>query len=523
MAWSDAPSARLHLRRSKKVTIQPPAKLKAGQTNNKQAQPINLRSSSATLPTVKAKGLALNQVDAADEYAKCLISPYDHATRVPTAYSNQSSLLKTRRTFDVSVGDLSAGREFAFFVQPKLGDPSSPACYQIGLVNMSLENPDLTESSSYRKYDQTGSSLPLDPNSPWITQGTPKAIGIRNSGAAFSSQVYPLRGATNWNIPVAGGQVPLTYGATWSQADGQEGGVGCSLLTVPPGSYLYTVRTVTSAVSITAIPYPPSLRRGNIMDASVGTTTLLYSTAAGHTQQVAQYAMNITEFDKIVLLKAATETANVTDMIITMVPLCSPGVSWSSDFGLTEAIRPVGMSVLTTCLMSKMYAGGQIQSAMLTGSSKDKIFSGNWLGPTGFNNIEGYFTGNFDEGNYMWWRPFSPEDIQFKGIAQANQYEYPTMLVKGKIPPVPGELASAVLCQVTVEFVYEILQNTQLLERKKVVGSTELYESSLRAVQRIPYASENPKHSDLLKKVNKVLDTGAKVLPILRELGGWFL
>lgn len=440
-----------------------------------------------------------------------MISPYDHATRIPTAYSNKSSLLKTRRTFDVSVSDLSAEREFAFFVQPKLGDPSSPSKYQVGLVNLSIVNPDLTEPSSYRKFDNTGSSLPLDPNSPWITQGAPKAIGV--SAQPVTSQFYPLRGMTDWTP--SGRR--FTYGANPTQQDGTGPNVDNSLLTVPPGSYLTIVRTTTSAVSTTVQPARLKIVAGRD-DPTTGTVELLQSDVVGHTNQENVYAVEITDFDKLAVTKNLTETANLSTLVIIMVPLCSPNIAWSSDYGLTEMVRPVGMSVLTTCVLSNMYAGGQIQQAMLTGSSYDKLFGVNWLGPTGFNNIEGYFTGNLSEGGYQWWRPCSVEDIQFKSVSDANAYEYPVMLVKGKAPPVPGESANAVICQVTVEFVYEILQNSQLLERKRTVGSTELYESALRAIQGVPYASENPKHSSLLKQVNQVLDTGAKLLPFLSFL-----
>lgn len=477
----------------------------------------NKVSTGTSTNIIRSRERALASVESAEEYARCLISPYDHATRIPTAYSNRSSLLKTRRTFDISAGDLSTGREFAFFVQPKLGDPSSPSGYQVGLVNMSLANPDLTNLSSYRKYDQTGASLPLDPNSPWITQGNPRAYGIRQNSAI--NQTYPFIGASNFTV--GGGQI--TYGGSWQVVQGT-GPLGPStLLTLAPGSYLIAIHSRTSANSIEAIPLIANVIPGAAMDDTVGYVKLVYSTPAGVQSQVVQYAVNVTEFDRIALSKAVLETTNFTDMLLIATPLCSPEVSWSSDYGLTEQVRPVGMSVLTTCVLSKMYAGGQIQSAMMSGSSKDKVFSGSWLGPTGFNNVEGYFTGNLEEGNYMWWRPFSQMDIQFKAIAEANKYEYPIMLVKGKVPPVPAEAGSPVICQVTVEFVYEILQNSQLLERKRQVGSTEQYESALRAVQKIPYASENPKHSDLLKKVNKVLDTGGKLLPLFKEISGWFL
>lgn len=476
-----------------------------------------LKVRASTIQPALKKGVAQRdmEVHAAEEYAKCLVSPYDHATRVPTAYNNLSSLLRTRRTFDVLVSHLGANkREFAFFVQPKLGDPSTPKGFQIGLVDFSKNPVDLTVPSGYQLFDGSGVSLPLDPNAPYITQAPPSALGWQKPDNI--TQTDPLADVQ----PLIINGEKFTYGIDPIQPVANPAAQLGSLLTVPAGSYLLTIKTTTGATSTNASPLGISVIAGNGSDSNVGFVKNIMLDVPGHTTQANSWALNVTEFDKIRIVKAATEASVINSIQLMLVPLCSPAITWSSNYGLTEEIRPVGMSVLTTCVVQAMNAGGTIQSALLAGSSSDKVFDGSWLGPTGLNSIQGYFAGNFKEGNYMWWRPYSPADIQFKSVENANKYEYPMFLVRGS-PTVPSDATpETVVARVTVEFVYEITQNSQLLERKELVGSTELYESALRAVKGLPYASENPKHSSLLKQVNSVLDTGAKFLPFLSAMFG---
>lgn len=448
-----------------------------------------------------------HQLDA-EEYARCLVSPYDHATRIPTAYANKSSLLRTKRTFAITGEQLSAQREFAFFVQPKLGDPSRPDRFQVGLINMSLPQRNLNDVSSYVQYDDTGKSLALDPNSPWITQGIPRALGLRN--ATVTTQTNPLQGALPWE---PSGK-KFTYGMPGMRFQALPTAAG-SRLTINAGTYLATVRSTSASA-------PSVLQHLNLSrvlpDGSYsasGITLLMDNGVAASVEQFSQWAITIHEGEYLRVYSRDT-AVNLQSFILDLVPLTSPAVAWSPDYGLCETVRPVGMSVLSTCALPPLTAGGIIQSAMLVGASGDKVFDGTWLEANGFSDVDGYFSGPLETGNYMWWRPMQEADLNFRNVGDANAHQYPQMLIKGFVA---SDVApSATVMSITIEFVYEIQHNSQLLDRKKRTGSTVVYESALTAISNVPYASENPEHSSLLKQVNRILDTGSRLIPFFTAM-----
>jgi hypothetical protein len=403
--------------------------------------------------------------------------------------------------------------KFAFFVQPKIGSPTSPFSYQIGLVDFSVtDTPSLVDPASYIAVDNGGESFALDPNAPWITQSKPKAYGLTVPTPTFAR---PLNGIVDTQYTVQG--VPnqtMTYGPKSYVVPGLTGN---DILRIPAGSYLLTLKTTTAAASI-AVPVQVSVVRANSEDANVGYATRITTAEASHTVQNNTFAVLLTELDGINFAWAngITDATKASSMEIVITPLCSPKLAWSSNYGLTESVRPVGCSVLTTCVLSNLYKGGIIRADLFPSESKDKLLEGNWLLEGQFSGKRDVYTGNLAYGNYIWWRPDNLQCVEFKSVDEANETEYPIMVITGDVPA--GITDKTAVCNVTVEFVYEILNNTQLLESKKVSGSTAAYEAGLRAVQNVPVHTENPEHSSLLKDIGGIMHEGAKFLPLLSFL-----
>lgn len=451
------------------------------------------------------------------KYAKCLVFPKDNACRVPTAYNNHSALIATKRTFPIKLQTRNnvVDNRFAFYVQPKIGDPSDPGRFQIAQVDFSKgEYPDLTNPANYIGLDDSGASLAIDPNAPWITQSRPSAYGIDVSAPTFAN---PLANAANHNYTVGGKSTVLTYGPQWFTVLGSV--AGTNDLVIPPGSYLLSIRTTFESPIPDGTPLRLAIVRGT-KDDNVGVSTRLMSGAPSRAAQDNTWAILLTDADVIRLnWDPATMGGGINPSRVEIIatPLCSPAVSWSSNYGLAEQVRVVGMSVLTTCVLTDLKAGGTITADVFPASSKDKIMTGTWLRPGGLSSgAPHYFTGNLKEGNYCWWRPFSENDIEFMEVDVANSYEFPTIMVKGNCPDGTG--GSDTVVNVTVEFVYEVLHNTQLLEGKKSDGSTAIYEAALRALEGVKSTSENPEHSSLLKDIGKIMHEGAKFLPLIGML-----
>lgn len=456
----------------------------------------------------------------AENYAKCMLFPYSHASRVPTAYNNKSALIKTRRTFDLTLAtrDGVVDPRFAFFVQPKIGDPSHPFAYQIGLVDYSKgANPDLRNPQSYVNIDSGGNSFALDPNSPWITQSKPKAYGLvaypLTTDNTPLSLANPLVGLSDQLFTVNGQQVTYTYGPDWFLLNAHP--VNKSRLELPEGTYQVSMTCTFAAASNLTMPLGLEVVRG-LNDIDIGTATRLKTGATGNTVMTNVWSVSLTEGDELQFPWDGTIVgggSRPTSIELLVTPLCSPNVVWSSNFGLTEGIRPVGCSVLTTCVLPNLTKGGIIKADLFPSMSQDKLLEGAWITKGAFDGNRDFYTGNLSEGNYIWWKPDNTACLDFYSVDVANMHQYPIMCVVGRAPA--SATAEDIVAEVTVEFVYEILNNTQLLESKKVLGATDLYEAGLRALANVPQHSENPEHSSLLGDIGKIMHEGAKFLPLL--------
>lgn len=146
----------------------------------------------------------------------------------------------------------------------------------------------------------------------------------------------------------------------------------------------------------------------------------------------------------------------------------------------------------------------------------DKIFSNNqdpWILYENLGDYSGSHRTTVKKGSYVWWAPSSPKDTWFRGVAEANSYQYPMLMVAGQ-----ADKAAGTALTVEIEFVYEVLTASQLFERKKEVGSDSIVDQALVAVSDMQHVTENPKHDSLLKDVAKVIGAAAGFVPLLSTI-----
>lgn len=499
------------------------SRLAANMNNAPGGGKTSLKNSSAQV-NVKIKGLSQpeqhgetkkkDKADTADDYAKCLLFPYENAVRVPTAYSNKSSLLRSRRTFVIDSNALGSSGNFAFFVQPKLGDPSSPDRFQVGLLKSPSEDTDLSNPASYIDVDTSGSSLSMDPNARWITQGTQGLIAIRNGDGV----VDPNSPLSNY-AQIRNGNRALDFALQYEVLPPPMG-EGGNIIRIPPGAYLVSFALSSAGSSVNA---PYALRVLNSDRVTFADATNVYI-IGDFTDSSIAWLVRVNPGQSLWLAPVVQPTS-VDNWRMAIAPSCSPAQAWSMEYGLTEAIRPVGLSVLTTNLLPDMTAGGLIESALLSELAMDKVMNpSQWLTPTGLASLGEHYRGNLKRGNYTWWRPFQVDELKFRSIDEHNKFEYPLILVRGNVPKPSDLMAGQGIVAVTVEFVYEIMQNTQMLERKSSFGTTQKLEEALGLLSKVGSSTSNDSHGNLLKKVNHAVDTGVKLAPMLTALGetfGW--
>jgi len=484
----------------------------------------SLRSDVANLDLTNPSGsVVVPDSELAERYAKCLVFPYDNACGLPDNALSQSHVFRTRKTFTVSVPNTEAsgaGRgRFAFFVQPKLGDPADPQKFKIGRVNFSNGIPiNLQNPSVYDSLSAQATSLAVDPNAPVLTQPSPFAIAIRNTSVP-AYPAPPFQGGGDWN-PSA--NLPFTYNSTYSLADGIDTWSSYSILRPGfSGSCMIVVYTKTNNTAASSRPVELSLAKVNSTDTTLGVLVPIFSEGTGEKVQAASYALALTPGDAL-RFKTVNSTDSLSSIWVTVTPLWTPNYALDMNYGMIEKIRPVGLSVLTTSIASSLTNGGTISATLTPGAALDKVFTtpGVWLRSEDMSYWNTYYTGDLKQGSYVWWKPADDLDRQFRSVEEMNAYQYPVILVSGQVSSDALASGSATLTpiQVTVEFVYEISQNTQLFPDTRQVGSSAAVTLASKAVHKLTNLTENPKHSTLLSDVAKVIDSGAKFLPFLMSI-----
>jgi len=457
----------------------------------------------------------------AEKYAKCLIFPYDNYTFIPDSNLARSSLFRTKRTFTVNVPvDPAAGDaagHFAFFVQPKLGDAGDPKQFQVGVLNLNTGYPkNLWDPANYVLRPNPVTTLPLDTNSSILTQPRPSCAAVNVPIPQTTGP--PLVGWVDYQ-PVAGKQ--FSFNSNLDIYSGSGTWQNDSIMKIASGSYLLVVSTETVGAATVAAPLTVTISATGPNDFP-GSSTLLNSEGLGVTKQTQIYSIAVTPNDSIRFSRATALPADVpTKIVIFVTPLFSPNYNLTEDYGMIERIRPVGLSVLTSCVMSQVKASGTIASTLTQPGQADKIFGSGasyWANVDGICSMDEYFRGPLAKGSYTWWKPAGPLDRDFYTVEEHNAREYPMILVAGNLGDIDGVGVSEAPIQVTVEFVYEVCQNTQLFEERHFTGSQVLVDAAMQGVGRLSSMTENPEHSSLLGDIANIMEQGSKFLPLLAFL-----
>jgi hypothetical protein len=482
---------------------------------SRQSKMVNsLNFSSGVGSNPKAESLNLIK-----KYARCLVAPYDNPAYVPTAQNTRSSIIRSRKVYDISVPltGANAGR-FAMFIQPKLGSPDRPDHYQVGSLDMDklVGEVSLMDPSVYTDVGL----LSLDSNSPYVTQRAPCALGLSQTVFDHATNVNLLYNLQPWS-PVV--DKPFTFNMDYSQRIISTV-TAISTLTVAAGSYLMAIFTTTTAASTAQRTYTPTIVAGVNNDEVAGSLTTLFESGVNSTGQIALYSVLITPNDSIRLAYTGSSTPTLARVV--MVPLTTPLYQWSSDFGMVEQVRPVGQSVLFTSTLSAINDSGNVHTAITSDGSKDKVFSNNaqnWTKDgSSLSAMDPYQSGLVKTGAYSWWCPRSPGDFEFKSVEAHNDHQYPTILMVGNIGSIPAAGSSNIIGRVVIESVFEIQHNAQLLDKKMVGGSTAMVEAGQAIVKKLPQLTENPTHGDLLKSIGSGVKTVADMAELAAKFAGLF-
>lgn len=445
--------------------------------------------------------------DLAKKYSKCLLLPYDNAMRIPDGNATRTSLIKARRKIQVPFPTHNDDPvyKFSMVAQPKLGKVDDPSHYQIGFVDYSKgPNPDLSSHTSWR-HVVDDVDVALDTNAKWLTSS--------NCGGSLYRiwpddpvivQPRPLEDF-EWLLAGPNDDVPVKDPAFVArEASYNSGGIQGSKITLPTGGYGIGLRFSGTA---TANPTPFRLYKAGTSGApqvlsARFTVGVISATLAW--QQYAQYYVLMSPGDYLILEDITPMNA----VTLAVTPSNSPNLTYNINTGVIEKIRPVAMSVLTTCNASSLANGGTVSTTIASADSGDKIFDANaqWNSTAGITNFPHYYTGPVKHGCYTWWRPATDEDSFFRDVDNHSEYQFPTVLVHADMQPVNGEAVTHGAITVTIETVFEIIHNSQLFESELSSYSRDALPLARTACAMMPVAFKNDTHiANILSGIGGVL------------------
>lgn len=439
-------------------------------------------------------------------YAQCLVEPCKYATRVPEAAPVASSLVKTRRVFNVpmTLNEAQNSYIFAGCFRPKFGRTGQQHTYQAAFVDFTNgDNPNLAIHSNWR-HVIGGTDVALDPN-----------MGILVNQAAFSAiygitrpimppdpapplaDVVLLR-QNGHNMSTNSNSVEIRNNALNSR----------SAVYVPAGNWTFTIQTLlevdvlvtdpivvnivspTGSRSISAFPESPDAPN-----------------PGAPRQYYASYSVTIKPDEYITFTSNETAETKFQNVNFTINSASFPGINDSPDYGIVEAVRPVAMSVLATCTTSQIAAGGMTAIMLSPENFDDKIYSEKaiWKTVAGLTSYreENSAANPFLQGSYCWWKPVTSSVTQWTTPSESLNIETPAILLAGNCPAILGGGIPSMT--ITLECVFEISHGSQLLERDRNASDSVTRERALNAVAGVVCATENPGHHGLIKDVGSLL------------------
>lgn len=513
---------------------------------------------------------------ASKQYLEMLLNPFEKdAVRLPDDTMSATALYKSVVSFDLQVNIPDSGysqanpASFSYLVQPKLGSTVTPNNYKIALLDTSKGWPaTYTDPSSYVAM-VNGLDPRVDPNAVALT-GLPvgSATIIGTMGTTNSNDVYHfVKDTDSYHLKVYNNNSNVTV------VNGSKQGIYCA-----SGVYRNTINICTPQSWFSVIPAAWSAKNGRIgvkvrvMDASL-TTTLdeinyhIEPSGPGLVSYAYTPGNNGTYLvlDNIVAnIDLSTYQAGIAQslsclssaVVITFGFNCTGGVvlvpefsiptvsnnsteyleyyhtidtaiypqwqSTSQNSGAVSSIRPIAMSVLSTCTAPALVQGGNITGALLPPGKVGEYFVPSTYTYELYNqlnsaNFANKCTGALSSGNYTVWRQFDQNDYIFRTPSDANDYQYPAIVVSGNLSNTGTQLSPGnyTIGRVIVTTVFEFTTDSNLFPVAVIKGNTVQRDEVRSALMGKNLSMENPLHWGTVKNYfKKGVRLAEKAIPV---------
>lgn len=419
--------------------------------------------------------------------------PAIYQSRIPDGFKKKTALYHSRKIFEVKVGE-AGNLDFAFLVQPKLGNFGDPSEFQVALVKQdALLNPQDYDFEDVEAYELGGitdsTSLAVDSNFTALTSapvGSSVILGV--SGWTPARPWGTNTSLNNWNLSMV-----------------DDSGTNTKFI-FPPGNYFVLLHVGgTGLTAASGSVYNISMPDGGTWENE--TFEVLTGTSPNATVSMKGIIVNATESGDRLQISCNATTIGFAQMRI--YPMQEEGMTAPIDAGYVGSLRPTAMSVLTTYTGPTLTDGGNIASALIPGSAvKSNFLTNSPQDPGSFRTWQAIATlteaehdGRLSKGAYTTWTQEEDVDFDFFTPSKQNLWPYNAIVVAGTFNPGSGSLdPNTVIARVEVDIQFEIRTPKNLIEKEYCVGSQACIDSANQMALNIPFSMENETHMEKFKR-----------------------
>lgn len=498
------------------------------------------------------------------EYLKLALYPETASIMyggMPDELTQPSNTYRSVREFDLKVnadGTDNSGR-FSFAVQPIFGSHSSPEEFQTGIVDTTNGWP--TNFGALGSYETSNANADprVDPNAEFFTTGScgqyydPRVTSNYTfyQNGDYDGALFQPTGSPQINtLGVVAGTSPLTL---TFETSGLFTLTNAYPLNVPVGVFdLHPVLINIGTFGAVILPGQSlsigflmlSINKSGVVDGIFRSTPTSTDVISGYfvnnLHRLTDWAGRVYNVEQSLWLEDnfniysdgehsfafGVSSANITPPLssssisagVMLTATCDRALAAVSNAGLIVKMRPIALSVLVTCTLPDISAGGNIVALSApsgdikscyyqTSSSRGAYQMWEELAKTNKGNM--LYDGNLKQGCYVWTQPWDKNDTLMRTPMECNEYAYQGVVVSGQLSKAADLSGIVNLGRIRIVIIYEYLTDSRIFNPIIHPGSTADLDFVLGYLGVLDHAMENNNH---LKKLSDFISKGARFM-----------
>jgi hypothetical protein len=447
----------------------------------------------------------------ASAYLKAVVAPQLFSARIPDFHAFQTALYPSIQEYDVHADFSTDEGRFSLCVQPKVGTGSQldPKKFKMALVNSPLMKP----WDTYTDWaDETGATYAPTSGGKNVTLDQFANVMCQSE---ITTQIFESGGTTGDHNPFGDAPVYKVNEASLPQVASVSQISGDSVFSVPAGNWLIVVVSQTSTGvigNISVNPFPTSTPSCQYVD--FGSQT--FGTGPSGAVRLG-WVSSLPGFSTPLQFTIDTDGGSVGAFTSSMIlsPSNAQGVindagTAGQEFlngGSAQKMRPVGMSVLYSSLLTPLQDGGDVSIGCVNGNSVAQNYFtqsnqnvGNLQLWENLAGVKGCKSFKHDVGGYCFWKPEDVQCFAMRTPNDMNSHMFPGIIVSGQCTNTT--LTGLVrVGRVRVAVLWEFETSVSLYNVGFSDQTAGVWDETLQALMRMDNVCENPNHRVFIQKL----------------------